>query len=155
MFDGYLGGADPRCAERWFPTRDLGILREGELYVTGRADEVILVAGRNLYPHDVEEAAAGVAGVRRHATAAVAYGASAYAIVLERPGKLVAEEELKGLCRAVRLEVAKRIGIGPSAVIVIARGSFPRTTSGKPQRRRLAAQIAQPDAAVELAVQFG
>ncbi|GIH04901.1 long-chain-fatty-acid--CoA ligase [Rhizocola hellebori] len=155
MFDGYLGGADPRGADRWFPTRDLGMLRDGELYVTGRADEVLLVAGRNLYPHDVEEAAARVGGVRRHCTAAVAYGPSDYAIVLERPGKLVAEEELKRLCRAVRLEVAKRIGIGPAAVIVIARGSFPRTPSGKPQRRRLAAQVALPDAALELAMHFG
>jgi hypothetical protein len=55
----------------------------------------------------------------------------------------------------VRLEVAKRIGIGPAAVIAIARGSFPRTPSGKPQRRRLAAAVVQPDAAVELAVHFG
>jgi acyl-CoA synthetase (AMP-forming)/AMP-acid ligase II len=155
MFDGYLGGVDPRASDGWFPTRDLGLFRDGELYVTGRADEVILVAGRNLYPHDIEEAAARVDGIRRHCTAAVAYGSSAYAVVLERPGKAASEAELKRLCQAVRLEVAKRIGIGPAAVIAIARGSFPRTPSGKPQRRRLAAQVVQPDAAVELAVHFG
>ena len=47
----------------WFDTGDLGYLWDGELYVTGRSKDLLIVRGRNLYPHDIEAAAGGVDGV--------------------------------------------------------------------------------------------
>lgn len=49
--------------------------------------------------------------------------------------------DLKKLCRNARTAVARHVGIGPVSVLVIPRGSFPRTSSGKPQRRRLAGRL--------------
>ena len=73
-----------------------------------------------------------------------------------RTALLSANPEIHGLLQtAPRLAGIPILLNIPAAVIVIARGSFPRTPSGKPQRRRLATQVAQPDAEVELAVHFG
>ena len=53
-------------------TGDLGFLFEGELFVTGRAKDLVIVAGRNYYPLDIEQACEGVAGLRRNCGAAFA-----------------------------------------------------------------------------------
>ena len=64
MMRGYLGDADLGAGE-WFSTGDLGYLIDDRLVICGRAKEVIIVAGRNLFPIEIERAAAEVAGVRR------------------------------------------------------------------------------------------
>jgi acyl-CoA synthetase (AMP-forming)/AMP-acid ligase II/acyl carrier protein len=48
----------------WYSTGDLGFLRDGELYVTGRKKDLIIVSGKNLYPHEVEEQIGAIAGVK-------------------------------------------------------------------------------------------
>ena len=70
MMSGYLG-ADPRRSRDWFPTGDLGYLTDGGLVVCGRAKELITVAGRNVFPTEVERVAAQVRGVREGAVVAV------------------------------------------------------------------------------------
>src|SRR6185312_7368980 len=54
----------------WMDSGDLGYCADGELFITGRAKDVIIAAGRNIYPQEVEEAVADVAGVRRGCVAA-------------------------------------------------------------------------------------
>src|SRR5262249_21124319 len=57
LFDGYYGRGDlTRLVLRdgWYHTGDLGLQIDGELYVTGRSKDLIIVAGQNIYPHDVE-----------------------------------------------------------------------------------------------------
>lgn len=154
MFDGYLGDPGPSTADGWFRTRDLGTLSAGEICLTGRTDDVMIIAGRNLYAPDLEEAAV-VEGIRRHNTAAVSYGSGGYAIVVERPRGVKARDDMRPLCRRVRLAVAKRVGIGPAAVFVIGPGTFPRTPSGKPQRKRLANQLAADRLDIEAVMHFG
>lgn len=142
MFSGYVGAPQPSMPDGWFSTSDMGYITDGQLYVTGRADEVLLVGGRNFFPQDLELAAATTDGVRQHSTAAISFAGGGYTMVVECPPGEPDSAELKRLCRRVRVAVARRAGIGPVSVIVIPRGSFPRTSSGKHQRKRLAAQLA-------------
>ena len=132
MMSGYLGETshDP---ENWFPTGDLGYLVNGGLVVCGRAKELITVAGRNIFPTEVERIAAQVKGVREGAVVAV--GTNERAL---RPGLVIAAE-YRGLDEsAARSEVVKRVasecGVVPSDVMLLAPGSLPRTSSGKLRR---------------------
>ena len=132
MMRGYLGGPDLGAGE-WFATGDLGYLIDDRLVICGRAKEVIIVAGRNLFPIEIERAAAEVAGVRRGGVVAMARGEGS-----SRPG-LAILAEYKGSdpdkARAeVNSEVASACGIMPAEVIFVAPDSVPRTTSGKIRR---------------------
>ncbi|NIQ95297.1 MAG: fatty acyl-AMP ligase, partial [Desulfuromonadales bacterium] len=49
----------------WLDTGDLGYVAEGDLFVTGRIKDVVIVGGRNVYPHELEEAAGEIEGVRK------------------------------------------------------------------------------------------
>ena len=71
--NGYLWGDDGqalRCFDGWFTVGDQGYLQDGELHILGRRSDMIITAGKNVYPHEVELALASVPGV----TSAVAAG---------------------------------------------------------------------------------
>ena len=132
MMSGYRGDA-PRDAESWFPTGDLGYLVDGGLVVCGRAKELITVAGRNIFPAEVERVAAAAQGVREGAVVAVGVGERSI-----RPGVVVVAE-FRGPDEAqVRADVTQRVasecGIVPSDVILVRPGALPRTSSGKLRR---------------------
>ena len=63
-------------ADGWLETGDVGYLADGELFVTGRDKDIIIKAGRNLHPHEAEELASGVEGVRKGCVAAFGVGES-------------------------------------------------------------------------------
>ncbi|WP_209305701.1 long-chain-fatty acid--ACP ligase MbtM [Mycobacterium sp. PS03-16] len=140
MMTGYLG-EDPLVAESWFPTGDLGYFADGGLVVCGRAKEVITVAGRNIFPAEVERVAGQVTGVR--AGAVVAVGSDGSAV---RPGLVIAAEfrgtDESGARSELVQRVASECGVVPSDVIFLQPGALPRTSSGKLRRldvkRRLA-----------------
>ncbi|MEB4209984.1 long-chain-fatty acid--ACP ligase MbtM [Mycobacterium sp. 94-17] len=132
MMDGYLGHP-PVDREEWFPTGDLGFFGEGGLVVCGRAKELITIAGRNIFPTEIETAAAEVRGVREGAVVALATGERS-----ARPGLIVAAE-FRGPDEAgARADVVRRVasvcGVVPSQVIFMSPGSLPRTSSGKLRR---------------------
>jgi fatty-acyl-CoA synthase len=125
----------------WLRTGDLAYLAHGELVVCGRIKDVIIVGGRNVFPEDVERAAAAVTGVR--AGNVIAFG------VEGRKGRealvVVAEARLRGLgadgpgqAGPVRSAVAQRVrdavGLPPEEVVLVAPGTLPKTSSGKLQR---------------------
>jgi fatty-acyl-CoA synthase len=117
----------------WLRTGDLGYVVDGEVVVCGRIKDVIIVGGRNVFPEEVERAAAGVDGVR--AGNVIAFGTEG------RRGKegivVVAETreaELRQLHDEVIDRVCDAVGIPPLEVIFVQAGSLPKTSSGKLQR---------------------
>ncbi|GAA3134867.1 fatty acyl-AMP ligase [Streptomyces rectiviolaceus] len=121
----------------WLRTGDLAALHEGELYVTGRLKEMVLVNGRNIYPHDVEAAV-------RKAAPVLGTGA-AFAVASARDGRdrlvLVQEVRDRGadvdhqdLLARVRRVVSDEFGVAAGTVLLVAPGTVGRTTSGKIQR---------------------
>ena len=119
-------------------TGDLGFMDEGELFVTGRRKELIIVAGRNHYPADLEQTAEGSHPALREG------GAAAFAIEVEGEERVVLLAELRRVARAevdeaaverhVRQALAEGHGVGLHALRLLPPASLPRTTSGKPQR---------------------
>ncbi|ADG96866.1 AMP-dependent synthetase and ligase [Segniliparus rotundus DSM 44985] len=132
MMNGYLG-ADPIRRDEWFKTGDLGYLLDGELVVVGRFKELIVLAGRNVYPTDIERAAASVEGVRAGRVAAVGLDEGGLrprlALALEYKGS-----DLDTARRRVVQRVAADCGIVPAEVVFAAPGELPVTTSGKLRR---------------------
>jgi fatty-acyl-CoA synthase len=133
VMSGYVGSerADP-FTEGWFRTGDLGYLHAGELFVTGRLKDIVIVMGRNYAPHDFEWAAEAVPGVK--AGRCVAFGRDA----VEGQVVIVAEVspgvEPDALPRLVWEAVMSGVGISPHEILVLPRGTIPMTTSGKLRR---------------------
>lgn len=116
-------------------TGDLGLLHEGALFVTGRAKDVIVVRGRNLWPEDVEEAAEA-------AHPAVRAGCSAaFAVEAEGEERLVVACEIddgadaRAVAEAIRGAVVAGVEADVHAVALLGRRALPKTSSGKRQRR--------------------
>lgn len=132
MFSGYLGEAS-RTADEWFRTGDLGYFVDGGLVVCGRAKEIITVAGRNIFPAEVERIAALVPGVREGAVVAVGVGEGSI-----RPGLVVTAEfrgpDEPGARAALMQQVASGCGVVPADVVFVKPGTLPRTSSGKLRR---------------------
>jgi fatty-acyl-CoA synthase len=128
---------DPAAeAGRWLDTGDLGYLVDGELVVCGRRKDVLFAAGRNVFPQDVESAAAQVPGVR-------AGGVAAFGVPGDGGDRLVVAVEVRGPARAGDLEALRRavasavrdeVGLTPYAVLPLPAGRLPRTSSGKLRR---------------------
>ena len=123
---------------RFLRTGDLGALVDGELLITGRAKDVIIVRGRNVYPQDLELAAERAhPAVRPGGSAAFAEdeltGDGRITLVCEiAPARLPVDIEALG--RAVRRSVAEHCDVAISTVVAVAAGGVPKTSSGKLRR---------------------
>jgi acyl-CoA synthetase (AMP-forming)/AMP-acid ligase II len=123
-------------------TGDLGFVRDGQLFVAGRRDDLVIVDGRNHQPHDVEltvtESHSALTGAR-----AVVFGYErdcqtlVAALAETALGARIADEAVprKEVERAVRRAVSQEHDLRISAVVLLKPGAIPRTTSGKPQRK--------------------
>ena len=120
-----------------FRTGDLGCLIQGELFVTGRKKEIIILRGRNYFPQDIEKVAAeSCAFLSTSAIAAfsVSDQEEALAIVAEvERGELFDEEIVEN---AIRTAVAETFEINCAELRLVRQGQIPRTSSGKIQRAR-------------------
>lgn len=122
----------------WFDTGDLGYLDEaGRVHVCGRSKDLIVVAGRNLYPHDIERAAENVEGVRKGCVIALRVDADpeGFAVLAEVHHPDDEDARLR-IRRDIAARVSRHVGHLPSEVRLFPRGTLPKTPSGKLRRDR-------------------
>ncbi len=121
----------------WWDSGDLAYQAEGEIFITGRCKDVIIKAGRNLYPHEVEEVVGDLPGVRKGCVIACGVfdagtGTEDLLVVAEsREKKAQAKDEIRS---AVIERVATTIGVPPDKVLLVPPGTIPKTSSGKLRR---------------------
>ena len=138
-FGAHLAASDASAsANAFLRTGDLGFVHEGQLFVTGRLKDLIIIRGNNYYPQDIE------ATVERAHSALARNGGAAFSIDVDDEERLVVVHELKrrasldegtGIIAAVREAVVRDYGIRPHAVVLGKPGAVPRTTSGKVRRK--------------------
>jgi acyl-CoA synthetase (AMP-forming)/AMP-acid ligase II len=121
-------------------TGDLGSIHDGQLYVTGRLKDMIIIRGRNLYPHDVEEAVQGsIDGLRKDCGAA-------FSIDVDGEEKLVVVQEVErarrragpfdAMIRAILTAVVDEFDVTPHQILLVNPATIEKTSSGKIARRR-------------------
>jgi acyl-CoA synthetase (AMP-forming)/AMP-acid ligase II len=125
-----------REEEDFVATGDLGFMVDGELYVTGRAKEVIIVAGRNHSPADIELACEEAAPeLRRHCGAAFALpGDDRERVGVVYEVQADDDVDMSALIRRLRTAVNRAVGLQLHAVTLIRPKTLPKTSSGKVQR---------------------
>lgn len=124
----------PFTGDGWLRTGDLGYLADGELFITGRIKEMIIIRGANFYPDDVESAVRTDPDVHRRRCVAFIDGigdTEGMVLVAETTVDSRAHEEL---ARRLRSVVRSTIGLDEVRVVLAAPGAIPRTSSGKLQR---------------------
>lgn len=116
-------------------TGDLGALHDGLLHVTGRLKDMIVVAGRNLYPQDLERTVQQVSGLFGAATAFAVPGArERIVIVQELRARSRYDIDLAALAAAVQQRLGEEYEVRTAGVLLVRPGTVRRTTSGKVER---------------------
>ena len=120
-------------------TGDLGFLRHGELFVTGRLKDLIVIRGRNHYPQDIEQT------VEQSHVALRPDGCAAFSVEANEGEQLVIVQELERryvrsvdvdeVAASIRRAVAEHHELQVHAIVLIRTGSIPKTSSGKIQRQ--------------------
>jgi 8-amino-7-oxononanoate synthase len=148
-FNAMLAQTDPlpatQAVAKWRPnpgpylrTGDLGFFDNGELFVTGRLKDLIIIRGRNHYPQDIEQAV-------EQATDLVRAGSlAAFAVEVEGRERVVVVAELErgrrepaviaAAFEAIRSRLAKEHELAVEAIVLVRPNSIPKTSSGKIQR---------------------
>ncbi len=121
----------------WMDSGDLGYLANGELFVTGRRKDLIIVGGRNLYPTEIEEAVGGVSGVRKGCVVAFGLptperGTERLAVVAET--REHAPEAHARIRAAITERLVEVLDLPPDEVVLAPPGSVRKTSSGKLRR---------------------
>ncbi|KRD09533.1 long-chain fatty acid--CoA ligase [Mycobacterium sp. Root265] len=129
----------------WYDTGDLGyITDEGNVVVCGRVKDVIIMAGRNIYPTDIERAAGRVEGVRPGCAVAVRLDAGhsreTFAVAVES-NHYQDLAEVRRIEHQVAHEVVTEVDVRPRNVVVLGPGTIPKTPSGKLRRANSVALV--------------
>ena len=119
----------------WLHTGDLGYMVEGEVFISGRIKDILIVNGRNYYPQRLEWLIDEIAGVRKGS-----------AVVFTRPGAASEEivvaaeargtEDILSIKSAIVSRVSEEFQLSVADVALVAPGALPKTSSGKLQRRK-------------------
>lgn len=135
-FQAYLAdtGAGP-----FLRTGDLGFIKDGELFVTGRLKEIILIRGRNNYPQDIEYTVQNSHPALRPSCGAAftveVKGEERLVVVQEVERTWLRKVDIDEVKRAIRKAVVQEYDLQVYAIALIRTGSLPKTSSGKIQRR--------------------
>ncbi|NMX77852.1 non-ribosomal peptide synthetase [Pseudomonas sp. WS 5532] len=140
----------------WLRTGDLGFIRDGEVYITGRLKDLLIVRGHNLYPQDIEQTVEReVEVVRKGRVAAFAVnhqGLEGIGIAAEISRSVQKILPPEALIKAIRQAVAEAYQEAPSVVVLLNPGALPKTSSGKVQRSACALRHA--DGSLDSYAQF-
>ena len=122
----------------WLHTGDMGFVIDGELFVCGRIKDLIIAAGRNYYPADIEWIASEVPGLRSGRVVAFSLNLSrrngeSEGVILCAESK-TRRADRSALAERIRVHVLEHLGLRIDEVVLLERGSLPRTSSGKLQR---------------------
>lgn len=123
--------------EGWWDSGDLGYFAEGDLFITGRKKDLIIKAGRNYYPAEIEEVVSQVTGVRKGCVAAFGVEDATLAtekLVVVAETQLVDEKKLDQIRKEIIDKVIAQIAIPPDEVILVPPQTIPKTSSGKLRR---------------------
>src|SRR5206468_4055078 len=121
----------------WINSGDLGYFANGEIYVTGRRKEIIIHAGRNIYPYDLEEAVGDLTGVRKGCVAVFGLqshesGTEKMIIALEtRIRDNIEKDQLQKKIIALSVDLT---GVAPNEILFLSPHTIPKTSSGKIRR---------------------
>lgn len=132
-FEAHLPGSPAN----WLRTGDLGALVEGEVYVTGRIKDLIVIRGHNHYPQDIEATTQQAhEAIKTHGVAAFALDTSegeglGLIVELER-GKF--QEDTRTIEAAIRNVISQEHQLAPTSITFVKTNRIPRTSSGKIQR---------------------
>jgi fatty-acyl-CoA synthase len=121
----------------WVNSGDKAYRADGEIFITGRVKDIIIKGGRNLYPHEVEEFASRVEGIRKGCV--VAFGlkdpqSGTEKLVIVAESREQASGRRAEIAAAITDQVSRGLGIPPDRVELIAPGAIPKTSSGKLRR---------------------
>jgi fatty-acyl-CoA synthase len=135
--------AEALSEDGWLDTGDLGYFHDGQIVITGRAKDLIIIAGRNIWPQDLEWATEELAELRRGDVAAfsVENGDSEAVVVLVQC-RLTDTEARAKLCKDVAALLQKSAGVEARVVLVPPHG-LPQTSSGKLSRAKAKANYLQ------------
>lgn len=119
-------------------TGDLGFVRDGELFITGRYKDLVVINGANYYPNDIEVTVQGCHPAFRSGRGAVfavtPESGTAQLIVVQEAEGAVGEKELAQMADAIQGRLAEHHGIQAVSVVLVPPRSIPVTSSGKVQR---------------------
>jgi fatty-acyl-CoA synthase len=118
----------------WLHTGDLGFIMNGDLYISGRQKDLVIINGKNYPPQAIEWVVEEIAGIRKGSVVAFSVdGESTEKLII------IAETTMTDnvdLAQAVSEQVRSAFGLSVEKVALVARGSIPKTSSGKLQRRK-------------------
>jgi acyl-CoA synthetase (AMP-forming)/AMP-acid ligase II len=142
LFEGYWSREgfrrDAFTDDEWYRTGDFGFVSDGELFVIGRVKDIIIVAGQNIFPEDVEVVASQVAGVYPGRVVAFGIdndelGTQSVGVVAEMKDEFepVKAEEME---REIRSLIVASLGVAPRYVSVVPKRWIVKSTAGKISR---------------------
>jgi acyl-CoA synthetase (AMP-forming)/AMP-acid ligase II len=144
LMEGYFkapAATGAAVRDGWYHSGDLGLLLRGELYVTGRAKDVLIVAGQNVYPHELEDCISGISGIK--AGRVVVFGVfdedegTERAVVLaETSTTQQSAQDIDELRLEIRNVIFDRFGVALSDVEISSERVLLKSTSGKLSRSR-------------------
>jgi fatty-acyl-CoA synthase len=118
----------------WLHTGDLGFIMDGDLFISGRQKDLVIINGRNYPPQAIEWVVEEIAGIRKGSVVAFSIdGASTEKLVIIAETIMPDNEELAS---TISDQVRSALGLAVTKVVLVRRGTIPKTSSGKLQRRQ-------------------
>ncbi len=142
LMEGYLGNAeatDLTLRDGWLDTGDLGFQHEDELYLTGRAKDLLILRGRNHAPSEVEQAVDSIEGVRTGCAVAVSHleedaDGEVLLVFVEARGD-TSTDSFHAIGIACTKAILAATGLQADRMVILEPGTLPRTSSGKLRRQ--------------------